>query len=160
MTDALLRVDETEVGKSQSSVVMPKGFEELPRTDPQYQGVQGFKFGDFPPLGGGVSRNTTSRVTQGKGKATEDNVGNVERPVGEKEPESSLSPVTVGKATEPTDAVESVSHTSAPVLPAEVPTAPMQQRSSLPSPSPRSALRFNAFDMATGGPSIPIPMVR
>jgi hypothetical protein len=47
MTDALLRVDETEVGKSKSSVVMPKGFEELPRTDPQYQGVQGFNFGTF-----------------------------------------------------------------------------------------------------------------
>jgi hypothetical protein len=28
--------DETEVGKSKSSVVMPKGFEELPPTDPQY----------------------------------------------------------------------------------------------------------------------------
>jgi hypothetical protein len=36
MTDALLRIDETEVGKSKSSVVMPKGFEELPQTDPQY----------------------------------------------------------------------------------------------------------------------------
>jgi hypothetical protein len=29
MTDALLRVDETEVGKSKSSVVMPKGFKEI-----------------------------------------------------------------------------------------------------------------------------------
>jgi hypothetical protein len=36
----------------------------------------------------------------------------------------------------------------------------VQQRSSLPFPSPRSSLRFNASDMATGGPSIPIPMVR
>jgi hypothetical protein len=34
MTDALLRVDDTEVGKSKFSVVMPKGFGELPRTDP------------------------------------------------------------------------------------------------------------------------------
>jgi hypothetical protein len=48
MTDALLRVDETEVGKLKSSVVMHKGFEQLPRTDPQYQGVQRFNFGDFP----------------------------------------------------------------------------------------------------------------
>jgi hypothetical protein len=149
-----------KVGKLKSSVVMPKGFEDLPRTDPQYQGVQGFNFGDFPPLGGGVSKNTTSKVTQGKGKATEDDVGNVERPVGEKEPESSLSPATIGKPTEPTDAMESVSHTPALVLPAEVLAAPVQQRSSLPASSPRSALRFNASDMATGGPSIPIPMVR
>jgi hypothetical protein len=35
-TDALLRVDENGVGKSKSSVEMPKGFEELPPTDPQY----------------------------------------------------------------------------------------------------------------------------
>jgi hypothetical protein len=82
----------------------------LPWTDPQYQGVQGFNFEDFPPLGGGVSKDTTSKVTKGKGKATEDDVGNVERPVGEKEPESSLSFATVGKATTPTDAVDSVSH--------------------------------------------------
>jgi hypothetical protein len=51
-TDALLRVDESGVGKSKSSVEMSKGFEELPPTDPQYQGIQGFSFGDFPPLGG------------------------------------------------------------------------------------------------------------
>jgi hypothetical protein len=35
-TDALLRVDESGVGKSKSSVEMPKGFEELPPTDLQY----------------------------------------------------------------------------------------------------------------------------
>jgi hypothetical protein len=45
-TDALLRVDESGVGKSKSSVEMPKGFEELPPTNPQYQGIQGFSFGD------------------------------------------------------------------------------------------------------------------
>jgi hypothetical protein len=95
-----------------------------------------------------------------KGKATEGDVGRTERPVGEKEPGSSLSPATIGKATEPTDTVESVSHTPALVLPAEVPATPVQQRSSPLSPSPCSALRFNAFGMATGGPSIPIPMVR
>jgi hypothetical protein len=33
MTDALLRVDETEVGKRKSSVVMPKDFGKLPQTD-------------------------------------------------------------------------------------------------------------------------------
>jgi hypothetical protein len=102
MTDALLRNDENEVGKTKSSVVMPKGFEELPQTDPQYQGVQGFNFGDFPSLGGKGSVDTTSKVTKGKGKATEEDVGRTERPVGEKELGSSLSPVTVGKATEPT----------------------------------------------------------
>jgi hypothetical protein len=69
MTDAVLRFDETEVGKSKSSVVMPKGFEELPRTDSQYQGIQGFNFGDFPPLGGEVSKETTSNVTKGAGEA-------------------------------------------------------------------------------------------
>jgi hypothetical protein len=45
MIDVLLRIDETEVGKSKSFVVMPKGFEELPPTDPQYQGVQGLPSG-------------------------------------------------------------------------------------------------------------------
>jgi hypothetical protein len=42
---------------------MPKGFEELPPTDPQYQGIQGFSFGDFPPLGREVSKDTTSNMT-------------------------------------------------------------------------------------------------
>jgi hypothetical protein len=41
MTDALLWVDETEVGKPKSSVVMPKGFGELPQTDPQYRESKG-----------------------------------------------------------------------------------------------------------------------
>jgi hypothetical protein len=59
-TDALLRIDESGVGRSKSSVEMPKGFEELPPTDPQYQGIQGFSFGDFPPLLGEVSKDTTS----------------------------------------------------------------------------------------------------
>jgi hypothetical protein len=40
-TDALLRVDESGFTKSKSSVEMPKGFEELPPTDPQYQGSKG-----------------------------------------------------------------------------------------------------------------------
>jgi hypothetical protein len=68
-TDALLRVDESGVGKSKSSVEMPKGFEELPPTDPQYQGIQGFSFGDFPSLGGEVGKDTTSNMTIGAKKA-------------------------------------------------------------------------------------------
>jgi hypothetical protein len=56
MTDALLRVDETDVGNPKSLVGMPKGFGELPQIDPQYQGIQGFNFGDFSPLGGGVTK--------------------------------------------------------------------------------------------------------
>jgi hypothetical protein len=48
VADALLRIDETEVGKLKSLVVMPKGFEQLPQTDPQYQGVQGFKLRGLP----------------------------------------------------------------------------------------------------------------
>jgi hypothetical protein len=158
MTDALLWFDETEVGKLKTSVVMPKGFEELPPTDPQYQGIQGFSFGDFPPLGGESSMNTTLKVTKEKEKVTTDDVRNVERPIEEKEPDSNYTPVTRRKATEPTDAVEGVSHTTAHVLPAELPAAPAQHLSR--SPFPRSALRFNACNMATGGPSIPIPMVR
>jgi hypothetical protein len=75
MTDALLRIDETEVGNPKSSVVMPKGFGKLPQTDSQYQGVQGFNFGDFPPLGGGVSKDTTSNVTKGAGEAPAEDIG-------------------------------------------------------------------------------------
>ena len=75
MTDVLLRIDEPEVGKSKSSVVLPKGFEELPPTDPQYQGVQGFTFGDFPSLGGGVSKDTTSNVTKGAETAPSEDIG-------------------------------------------------------------------------------------
>jgi hypothetical protein len=80
MTDALLRVDDTEVGKSKSSVVMPKGFGELPRTVPQYQGIQGFNFGDFPPLGGGISKETTSNVTKGAGEAPSEDMEIVKQP--------------------------------------------------------------------------------
>jgi hypothetical protein len=75
MTDALLRIDETEVGKSKPSVVMPKGFEELPQTDPQYQGIQGFNFRDFPSLGGEVSKETTSNVTKGAEEAPAEDIG-------------------------------------------------------------------------------------
>jgi hypothetical protein len=88
MTDALLRVDDTEVGKSKSSVVMPKGFGELPRTDPQYQGIQGFNFGDFPPLGGGVSKETTSNITKGAGEAPSEDMEIVKQPEEEVELES------------------------------------------------------------------------
>jgi hypothetical protein len=46
-TNALLRVDESGVEKSKSSVEMPKGLKELPMTHLQYQGIQGFSFGDL-----------------------------------------------------------------------------------------------------------------
>jgi hypothetical protein len=46
-TCALLRIAEKEMAKSKTQEELPKGFEELPRTDPDYQGVQGFSFGDF-----------------------------------------------------------------------------------------------------------------
>jgi len=83
-TGALLRIAEKEVAKSKTQEELPKGFEELPRTDPDYQGVQGFSFGDFPPLGGEGSIETTSNVTKGAKKVPSDNVGNVKMPVGEK----------------------------------------------------------------------------
>jgi hypothetical protein len=76
-TDAMLRVDESGVGKSKSFVEIPKGFEELPPTDPQYQGIQGFSFGDFPPLGGKVSKDTTSNMTIGAMEAPSRDIGNV-----------------------------------------------------------------------------------
>jgi hypothetical protein len=77
-TDALLRVDESDVGKSKPSVVMPKSFEKLPPTDPQYQGIQGFSFGDFPPPGGEVSKDTTSNMTIGAKKAPSKDIEIVE----------------------------------------------------------------------------------
>jgi hypothetical protein len=46
-TDALLRKEKTNVGKPKTLEDMPKGFLELPRGNPQYQGIQGFRFGDF-----------------------------------------------------------------------------------------------------------------
>jgi hypothetical protein len=46
-TDALLRKEETNVGKPKTLEHMPKGVLELPQDDPQYQGIQGFRFGDF-----------------------------------------------------------------------------------------------------------------
>jgi hypothetical protein len=115
MTDALLRIDETEVGKSKSFVVMPKGSQELPPTDPQYQGVRGFTFGDFPSLGGGVSKDTTSNVTKGAGTAPSEDIGIVKPLEGVIESGSETAPDPKGKAKEDTAAVESVSHIPAPV---------------------------------------------
>jgi hypothetical protein len=99
MTDVLLRIDETEMGKSKSSVVMPKGFQELPPTDPQYQGVQGFTFGDSSSLGEGVSKGTTSNVTKGAGTAPSEDIGIVKPLEGALESGSGTSPDPKGKAT-------------------------------------------------------------
>jgi hypothetical protein len=138
-TDALLQVDESGVGKSKSSVEMPKGFEELPPTDPQYQRIQGFSFGDFPPIGGEVSKNTTSNMTIGAKEAPSRDIGNVETLEKETDPK--------GKAKEQTAAVESVPHIPAPVLPAEAPAAPAQM---IGRPSPFRGPRFNTKEMAKG----------
>jgi hypothetical protein len=129
MTDALLRIDDTEVGKSKSSKVMPKGFEELPQADPQYQGIQGFNFGDFPSLGGGVSKDTTSNVTKGAGEAPAEDIGIVKSLEEEIEAGSEMTPDSKGKAKEHTAAVEGVSHISASALPADSPAVPAQQTS-------------------------------
>jgi hypothetical protein len=115
MTDALLQVDETEVGKSKSSVVMPKGFGELPQTDPQYQEIQGFNFGDFPSLGGKVSKDTTSNVTKGAEEAPAEDIGIVKPLEEEIEAGSRMAPDLKGKAKEPTAAEEGVSHIFTPV---------------------------------------------
>jgi hypothetical protein len=103
---------------------MPKGFEELPPTDPQYQGIQGFCFGYFPPLGGEVSKDTTSNMTIGAKEVPSRDIGNVETLKRETELEGRVAPDPKGKAKEQTAAVESVHHIPAPVLPAEAPVAP------------------------------------
>jgi hypothetical protein len=97
-TDTLLRVDESGVGKSKSSVEMPKGFEELRPTDPQYQEIQGFSFGDFPPLGGEVSKDKTLNMTIGAKKAPSRGIGNVETLEKETELEGGVAPDPKGKA--------------------------------------------------------------
>jgi hypothetical protein len=151
MTDALLRVEETEAGKSKSSVVMPKGFGELPQTDPQYQEIQGFNFGDFRALGGGVSKDTTSNVTEGAEEAPAEDIGIVKPLEEEIEAGSRMTPDLKGKAKEPTDAEEGVSHIPTPVWPAEAPAAPAQQIS---RPSLFRGSRFSAEDMAEGEGSV------
>jgi hypothetical protein len=150
-TDALLRVDESGVGNSKSSVEMPKGFEELPQTDPRYQGIQGFSFGDFPPQGGEVSKDTTSNMTIGAKEAPSRDIGNVETLEKEAELEGGVAPDPKGKAKEQTAAVKSVPHIPASVLPAEAPTAPAQQIS---RPSPFRGPRFSTKDMAEGNTSV------
>jgi hypothetical protein len=128
---------------------MPKGFEELPPTDSQYQGIQGYSFGDFPPLGGEVSKNTTSNMTTGAKEAPSRGIGNVKTL--EKETEGGVAPDPKGKAKEQTAAVESVPHIPASVLPARAPAAPAQQIS---RPSPFRGPRFNTKEMAEGNTSV------
>jgi hypothetical protein len=146
-TDAPLRVDESGVGKSKSSVMMPKGFEELPPTDPQYQGIQGFSFGDFPPLGGEASKDTTSNMTTGAKEAPSSDIGNVETLEKETELEGGVALDSKGEAKEQTAAVKSVPHIPASVLPAEAPAAPAQQ---INRPSPFRGPQFSTKDMAKG----------
>jgi hypothetical protein len=130
---------------------MPKGFEELPRTNPQYQGIQGFSFRDFPPLGGEVREDTTSNMTIGAKEAPSRDIENVETLKKETELEGGVAPDPKGKAKEQTAAVESVPHIPASVLPAEAPAAPTQQIS---RPSPFRGPRFSTKDMAEGDTSV------
>jgi hypothetical protein len=96
-TGALLRVDESGAGKPKSSVEMPKGFGELPPTDPQYQGIQGFSFGDFPPLGGEVSKDTTSNMKIGAKEAPSRDIGNVKTSEKETELKGGVAPAQKGR---------------------------------------------------------------
>jgi hypothetical protein len=62
---------------------MPRGFQELPRNASQYQGIQGFRFGDFeefPALGGCAS--TTLGISKGPEKGPTDNMEMVKEYVG------------------------------------------------------------------------------
>jgi hypothetical protein len=159
-TDALLRKEETNVGKPKNSEDVPKGFEELPRDDPQCQGIQGFRFGDFeeefPSLRG--RKNTTSGITKGAKKGPADDMEIVKELVGGNQPGSNLAPSSTGKAPEDTAAVESVSHPPAPIPFAEAPEASVQQRS---LPVPHSNIRrFDAADMLEAGPSVTVPKMR
>jgi hypothetical protein len=153
-TDALLRKEETNVGKPKTSKDMHEGFLELPRDDPQYQGIQGFRFGDFvefPALGG--RKNTTSRISKGPEEGPADDIEIVKEPVGGSQPGSSPAPSSTGKAPKDTTAVESVPHPPASIPFAEAPEAPVQQRS-LPIPH-SSICRFAKADMLKAGPSTP-----
>jgi hypothetical protein len=130
---------------------MPKGFEELPPTDPQNQGIQGFSFGDFSPLGGEISKDTTSNMTIGAKEAPSMDIGNVKTLEKETELEGEVAPDPKGKAKEQTAVVESVPHIPASILPAETPAAPAQHIS---RPSPFCGPQFNTKDMAEGDTSI------
>jgi hypothetical protein len=153
-TDALLRKEETNVGKPKTWEDMPEEFLELPRVDPQYQGIQGFRFGDFeefPALGG--RKKTTWGISKGPEEGPADDIEIVKEPVGGSQPGSSPAPSSTGKAPKDTAAVESVPHPAAPIPFAEAPEAPLQRRS-LPVPH-RSIRRFAEADMSEAGPSIP-----
>jgi hypothetical protein len=152
--DALLRKEETKVGKPKTSEDMPKGFLELPQDDPQYQGIKGFRFGDFeefPALGG--RKNTALGISKGPEKGPADDIEIFKEPVGGSQPGSGPAPSSTGKAPKDTAAVESVPHPPAPIPFAEAPEAPVQQRS---LPVPHSSIRrFAKADMSEAGPSTP-----
>jgi hypothetical protein len=88
---------------------MLEGFLELPRNDPQYQGIQGFKFGDFeefPVLGG--RKNTTSGISKELKKGPANDVETVKETVGGSQPGSNPASSSAGKAPKDTAAVKSV----------------------------------------------------
>jgi hypothetical protein len=137
--DALLRKEVTNVGKSKTSEDMPEGFLELPRDDPQYQGIQGFRFGDFEEfLALGGRKNTTSQTSKGPKEGPADDIEIAKEPVEGSQPGSSPAPSSTGKAPKNTAAVESVPHPHAPIPFAKAPEALVQQRS---LPVPYSSIR-------------------
>ena len=125
------------MAKSRTREELPKGFEELPRTDPQYQGVQGFSFGDFPPSGVEV----TSNVTTGAPEAPLENIEGDGQLVEEMDEAGRIAQAEKGKAK------ESRPLTPDPVALAESPAAAEKQDA---LPSRRSNIPFDARDMATG----------
>jgi hypothetical protein len=125
-TYALLRKEETNVGKPKTLEDMPKGFLDLPRNDPQYPGIQGFRFGDFEEfstLGG--RKNTTLEISKGLKERPADDTEIVKEPVEGSQPGSSLAPSTIGKTPKDTAAVESVPHPPAPIPFAKATEAPV-----------------------------------
>jgi hypothetical protein len=111
------------------------------------RGAKGLALGGFPPLGGEISKDTTSNMTIRANEAPSRDIGNVETLEKETELEGGVAPDPKGKAKEQTAAVKSVSHIPAPVLPAEAPAAPAQQISRL---SPFRGPRFSTKDMVEG----------
>jgi hypothetical protein len=90
-------------------------------------------------------------VTKGAGTAPSEDIGIVKPLEGAVESGSGTAPDPKGKAKEDTAAVDSVSHISAPVWPAEAPAAPAQQIS---GPSLFRGSRFSTKDMAKGEGSV------
>jgi hypothetical protein len=90
-------------------------------------------------------------MTIGAKEAPSRDIRNIKTLEKETELKGRVAPDPKGKANEQTDAVESVPHILAPILPAETPAAPAQQIS---RPSPFCGPRFSTKDMAEGNTSV------